>query len=470
MSSLNESEPNKDLKKHDFKKRSIISGFFLIFFIGVFLGSIKSNSVLAVVNTYSELETFADVLSLIETNYVDEVEPDKLVEGAINGMLRSLDPHSSYMSEEMFKEMQVETEGEFGGLGIEITIESGWLTIVTPMEDTPAWDIGLKAGDRILKVDDAPTHEMTLMAAVRKMRGKPGSKVTITIIREGFDEPRDFVITRKIIHVTSIKYEMLPDKWGYIRIRGFSKDTGLDAGHALDDLKEQGMKGLILDMRNNPGGLLNQAVSVSELFLRKGELIVYTKGRMPSQNLRFTVKSDIENNEYPMVVLVNEGSASASEIVAGAMQDLKRAIVVGMKSFGKGSVQTIIPLKGNAGLRLTTARYFTPSGRQIHGIGIIPDVEVKQEPLKPTEEKEKTKVKVDIKNRGKILNGHNGASKNGGDESEENVESPPKSKFTGTKRPIVNLEQDTQLNRAIEVLKSWTIIDDIQHRRFEPAK
>ncbi len=347
-------------------------GAFLLTFLaalalGVAVGSFNSNKVFAVVRSYDHLETFADVLTLIESDYVEEVAPNKLIEGAIDGMLRSLDPHSSYMTAEMFKEMQVETEGEFGGLGIEITMQDGWLTIVTPMEETPAWKVGLKPGDKIIKVEGAPTHEMSLMDAVRLMRGKRGTPVTLTIVREGFEEPREFTIIRDIIHVTSVKSLMLPDNYGYVRLRSFSKDTGQEMRAAIEELKKQGMKGLILDLRNNPGGLLNQAVEVSEYFLKKGELVVYTKGRMPNQNMRFTAKNPSGDDDYPLVVLVNQGSASASEIVAGALQDLKRAIVIGVTSFGKGSVQTIIPLRGDAGLRLTTARYYTPSGRQIQG-------------------------------------------------------------------------------------------------------
>jgi len=452
-----------------FNKRRLVSGpamagFVLVLMLGIAIGGLfKTSSVLAVVSTYGHLEVFADILSLVENNYVEEVESKKLVEGAINGMLRSLDPHSSYMTPELFKEMQVETEGEFGGLGIEITIEANWLTIVAPMEDTPAWRIGLKAGDRIVEVDGEQTHDMTLMQAVRKMRGKPGTEVVITIVREGFEEPKDFTIVREVIHVTSVKYQMLPDNWGYIRIRNFSKDTGTDTEKAIDELKEGGMKGLVLDLRNDPGGLLSQAVTVSELFLDKGELVVYTKGRMPNQNHRFTASKD-DNLDIPMVVLVNEGSASASEIVAGALQDLKRAVVVGTQTFGKGSVQTIIPLKGNAGLRLTTARYYTPSGRQIQGVGIEPDIIVEQK-IPPEEKAPKRKAlrEKDLKNH--LENNGSKDENEDEDEDEDTKKTPPKSKFLEKERRIVDLEKDVQLQRAISVLKSWSIISDIQFRR-----
>lgn len=458
MPSIQKAHRMKKLNKKGQTRITVIA-FFFVFFLGIALGAVKSNSVLAMVKTYDDLELFADVLSLIETNYVDDVESSKLVEGAIKGMLRSLDPHSSYMSPELYKEMQVETDGEFGGLGIEITINEGWLTVVTPMDATPAWRAGILAGDKIVKVEGKSTHDMTLMEAVRLMRGKPGTKVTITIARDGFEEPKDYSIIREIIHVTSVKSKMLEGGWGYIRIRNFSRDTGADTKKALNEFKSEGMKGLVLDLRNDPGGLLNQAVAVSELFLNKGELIVYTKGRIPSQNMRFTVKNEKEFNGFPMVVLVNQGSASASEIVAGAMQDLKRAILVGEQTFGKGSVQTIIPLKKNAGLRLTTARYFTPSGRQIHGKGIEPDIIEAFVPSDQQKNGDKNKQKAkdnNGKNGGKISNG--GSTKNG-----NHIKGTKKSRSLA--RPLVDLKNDNQLRRAIAVLKSWEIIGDIQKQQ-----
>lgn len=444
-------------------KRPKTPGAFLLTFlvallIGLAVGSFDSGKVFAVVRSYDHLETFADVLTLIESDYVEEVSPDKLIEGAIDGMLRSLDPHSSYMTPDMFKEMQVETEGEFGGLGIEITMQDGWLTIVTPMEDTPAWNAGLKPGDKIIMVDGSPTHEMSLMDAVRMMRGKRGTPVTLTIAREGFEEPREYTIVRDLIHVVSVKSAMLSDNYGYVRIRSFSKDTGAEMRAAVEKLKKEGMKGLVLDLRNNPGGLLNQAVEVSEYFLKKGELVVYTKGRMPNQNMRFTVKNPSGDDDYPLVVLVNQGSASASEIVAGALQDLKRAIIVGVTSFGKGSVQTIIPLRGDAGLRLTTARYYTPSGRQIQGVGILPDIKVDEKWLEDEEIEGKKRNAV----REKDLPNHldpEGTSK----KKKKSDDKEKKSLL----RPIADPEHDVQLQRAIGVLKSWDIIRDVESRQVE---
>lgn len=429
----------------------LIAAMLAAFLAGAFLGSYQSSPVQALGKTYDNLEIFADVLSIVEQSYVEEVDPEKLVDGAINGMLRSLDPHSSFMTPELYKEMQVETEGEFGGIGIEITIKDDILTVVTPIEDTPAWKAGIEAGDRIVKVDGESTFDMSLMQAVRKMRGKPGEAVVITVVREGMERPKDFKIIRAVIHVTSVKYELLEDKWGYVRIRSFSKDTGSDLKAALKDLGSQGSKGLVLDLRNDPGGLLNQAVAVSEQFLNKGELIVYTKGRMPNNNMEFTAKRDNKENDFPMVVLVNKGSASASEIVAGALQDLKRAVIVGTQTFGKGSVQTIMPLRSGAGLRLTTAKYYTPSGRQIQGVGITPDIVVEPRPRKvaeapeepPHEPSEVEKVKAKVN----------------GDKPENNDKKPS----------IVKLDEDYQLQRALGVLKSWEVIDGIKDQRRPAA-
>jgi carboxyl-terminal processing protease len=430
-------------------------------------GALRSNNVNADVKTYDNLEAFANILSIVEQNYVDPVDANKLVEGAINGMLRSLDPHSSYMTPDLYKEMQVETEGEFGGIGIEITIKDDILTVVAPIEDTPAYKAGVQAGDRIVKVDDESTFDMNLMDAVRKMRGKKGTKVVITVIREGFDKPKDFSIERDVIRVASIKSEMLPDGWGYARIRSFSKDTSADLETALNTLKGKGMKGLVLDLRNDPGGLLNQAVAVSELFLKKGEMIVYTRGRMPNQNMEFTAERVIPGNGYPMVILVNKGSASASEIVAGALQDLKRAIVMGVQTFGKGSVQTIIPLRDQAGLRLTTAKYYTPLGRQIHGVGIAPDIMVEQRA--PDMEAVKGKTSEKDKAISKVNGVHPPEEKGMREKPKDEAPPPEKTEKPDAKdqaKPagVVDLDKDYQLQRALSVLKSWDLIDKIREK------
>ena len=441
----------KKSKSWFFRSYTIIT-FIAAFTIGITVGVVKSNDVLAVVHTYDDLEIFADVLSLVETNYVDPVESKKLIEGAINGMLRTLDPHSSYMTPESFKEMQVETEGEFGGLGIEITADGGWVTVVAPMEETPAWRAGIKSGDKIVKVNGESTHDMNLMDAVRKMRGKKGTPVTITIMRDGFEEPKDFVIVREIIKVASVKYDMMPDNWGYLRIRSFSKDTGAETANALADLKKRGMRGIVLDLRNDPGGLLNQAVEVSEQFLKKGELVVYTKGRIPSQNMRFTAQKGLEkDNNYPMVVLVNNGSASASEIVAGAMQDLKRAILVGSQSFGKGSVQTIIPLGSQGALRLTTARYYTPAGRSIQAKGIDADILIEQ-PLPPELQGKNVSTEGEASLKGHLTN------EGGGDEGGGSSAYVPEDKT-----------KDVQLKAAIDFLHGIKVVSTVKPADTKPA-
>lgn len=477
--------PENAAPKNAGPKRSRLSSpavVFITFFIGATFGVINSSSVLAVVKTYDDLEVFADVLNLVETNYVDPVTSNKLIEGSINGMLRALDPHSSYMTPEVYKEMQAETEGEFGGIGIEITTENGVLTVVAPMEETPAWRAGVKAGDKIVKVNGESTYEMTLMDAVRKMRGKRGTTVTITIMRDGFEDPRDFTLVRDVIKVASVKNQLLEDNWGYLRIRNFSKDTSQETSKALAEMKKQGMKGLVLDLRNDPGGLLNQAVEVTDLFVNKGDLIVYTKGRIKTQDMKFSAQKGSANGMYPLVVLVNHGSASASEIVAGALQDLKRAILVGNQTFGKGSVQTIIPLKGDAGLRLTTARYYTPSGRQIQGVGITPDIVVEQpeedKPVQAEPKKDKDKDKdrkraireqdlphaLDVdKARDKDKPAPSG--KPNDDKGKETTDNSKQTLEINGKRPLVDMEKDVQLQRAVSVLKSWEIIGSMNAAR-----
>jgi carboxyl-terminal processing protease len=329
-------------------------------------------------STYPELRTFTEVLSLVESNYVNEIEGQKLIRGAIRGMLNTLDPHTSYMSPEFYKEMQVETSGRFGGLGIEITTRGGILTVVTPIEDTPAYREGVKAGDQIIEIEGKSTKKLNLQNAVRNLRGRPGTKVTITVFRKGEEQPLKFTITREVIRIKSVRSKKLRNGIGYVRIRSFRSTTGREVSTAVKKFEDEKLKGLVLDLRNNPGGLLSQAVSVSNLFLRSGQLIVYTKGRIENQQNRYTSSEDGFKSKMPVVVLVNPGSASASEIVAGAIQDLKRATIMGEKTFGKGSVQTIVPLKDGSGLRLTTALYYTPKGRLIQGKGIEPDIIVLQ--------------------------------------------------------------------------------------------
>jgi carboxyl-terminal processing protease len=401
---------------------------------------------------YEQLQIFSDVLDIVQENYVEEADSKELVEGAINGMLKTLDPHSSYLNPDAYKELQVETKGSFGGIGIEITIRDGFLTVVSPLEGTPAYDLGIEAGDQILRVDGESTKEMTLMEAVKKMRGPKGTKVVLTIMREGFAKPKDFVVTRATIAIKSVRAKTLEPGYGYLRLSQFQSTTAKDLRQALTTLEKenQPLKGLILDMRNNPGGLLDQAVKVSDEFLDEG-LIVYTGGRLKSQDMRFEAHTNTRPHRYPIVVLVNEGSASAAEIVAGALQDHKRAVVVGVETFGKGSVQTVMPLRNGAALRLTTSLYYTPSGRSIQAKGIEPDIVVERElPRKRDEDRGRLRVirEEDLKNH---MDG----------EGETEAETKPEP--TQESESKQQLESDNQLARALEVLKSWEILSQMKY-------
>ncbi len=350
---------------------------------------------------FKYLKVFSEAIHYIETNYVKDVKPQDLIYSAIKGMTSDLDPHSVFLTPDMYKEMKVETKGEFGGLGIEITMKDGVLTIVSPIEDTPAWRAGLKAGDKIIKIDGKPTKGMTLMDAVKKLRGPKGTKVTITILREGVDKPFDVTIVRDIIKIKSVRYKWIneKDKIGYIKIRSFQEKTTKELDEAFYKLYDQGLKALILDLRNNPGGLLSQAVSVSDRFLKGGQLIVYVKGKWATDNLRFKSHNVGTYPYVPMVILVNAGSASAAEIVTGALKAHKRAVVIGERTFGKGSVQTVFPLSDGSALKLTTAYYYTPDNICIEEKGIEPDFVVpenlvEKSPSHPViREKELTKLK-----------------------------------------------------------------------------
>ena len=348
---------------------------------------------------YSQIELFSYALTTIQSEYVDEKTPKDLIYGSLKGMLSSLDPHSQFLEPEDYAELKTETQGKFGGLGIEISIRDGLLTIVTPLEDTPAWRAGLKAGDRIVKIENELTKDMSLNDAVKKLRGEPGTKVTITILREEEFKIHEYTITREIIKIQDVKDTMiLEDNIGYVRLTEFREDSHKEFRNALDQLQKQGADSLILDLRNNPGGLLNVAIKITEEFLPTGQTIVSTKGRHPSQDIITKSKNASHLIDWPMVVLINEGSASGSEILAGALKDNKRAIILGAKSFGKGSVQSVIPLADGSGLRLTTSKYLTPSGVSIHGTGITHDIEIKRaipKEEKEEEEKDGKKQKVD---------------------------------------------------------------------------
>jgi len=416
--------------------------------------------------SYEELKTFSEVLSQVQRNYVDETKVKDLVQGAIRGMLSTLDPHSAYMTPEMYKEMQVETKGEFGGVGIQIGVKENRLAVIAPIDGTPAQRAGIKAGDYITKVNDEPTKDLSLMDAVQKMRGPKGTKVNLTIQREGAADPLQFMLVRDTIKIESVKSKVL-ENIGYVKLTQFQEATGRDLGKVLKQFKEQKLQSTILDLRNNPGGLLTAAVEVSEQFLPNGKLVVYTKGRESKKDEWFAKGKD-QMEDSPMIILVNEGSASASEIVAGALQDYGRAVIVGTTSFGKGSVQTILPLGDGSGLRLTTAKYYTPKGRSIQSTGITPDIVVKPQP--PT-----VVAKAEAKSGEKEADSKNGkpsamvapdqelSSSNGKGPNErtpKNGTMPGLPPVDDSGDPL--LEQDVQLQKAVEMLKTWKIFKELR--------
>jgi carboxyl-terminal processing protease len=421
----------------------LMSAIVLTLFGVISLGHLQVKNASAS-SEYQELQLFTDVLTIVQRSYVEEVTIKDLVYGAIDGMLASLDPHSGFMSPEIYKEMKVDTRGEFGGLGIEISVRDGILTIVAPIEDTPASRAGLLAGDHILKIEDKFTKEMEIMEAVQMMRGVPGTEITITVMRSSFEKPEVFTLKREVIKVKSVKAKTLEEGFGYIRLAQFQERTGADLGKALETLREESggsLKGLILDLRNNPGGLLDQAVDVSDLFLADG-LIVYTQGREDDAQMEFSAMHSGTEPDYPMVVLINGGSASASEIVAGALQDQGRAVIMGTQSFGKGSVQTIIPLSDDSGLRLTTAKYYTPSGTSIQARGIVPDIEVQQSEIKEAKGMNHFREK-DLKNHFDI-------------EDAKEKEAPEDVLLDEKTR------KDFQLMRALDLLKGWRIFQGLK--------
>jgi len=398
----------------------------------------------AAADTYRQLNLFGDVFERVRADYVEKPDDSKLIETAINGMLAGLDPHSSYMDPKSFRDMQVQTRGEFGGLGIEVTMEDGLIKVVAPIDETPAAKAGVMANDIITKLDDDQVQGLTLNQAVEKMRGPVNTKIKLTIMRKGQDKPVEVSITRDVIRVRAVRSQVEGDDVGYIRMTQFNEQTTEGLKKAITDINakisKEKLKGYVLDLRNNPGGLLDQAISVSDAFLQKGE-IVSTRGRNTEETQRFNARAGDLTNGKPVIVLINGGSASASEIVAGALQDHRRATVIGSRSFGKGSVQTIIPLgSGNGALRLTTARYFTPSGRSIQAKGISPDIEVLQDV--PDELKSKTDTKGEASLRGHLK----------GDEGKEQTGSqsyiPPEPKNDKALNTAYDLLRGTQVNSA----------------------
>lgn len=440
----------------------------IVLLTGIVLGFILSGQWVSSVSAvprqdYESLEEFTNILSIVKKNYVEPVDTKTLVTGAINGMLSSLDPHSAYLTPDLYKELQMDTQGRFGGLGIEITIKDGVLTVVSPIEDTPAFKAGIKPGDMIFKIEGEFTKDMTLIDAVKKMRGPRGTKITISIKREGVPELIDFTLTRDTIRIQSVRSRDLEPGYGYIRLAQFQERSDRDMLKALEKFNSEkdGIKGLVLDLRNNPGGLLTQAVRISDLFLNSG-LIVYTEGRNESQRQKYFAQKEHSWVDFPMVVLVNGGSASASEIVAGALQDHKRAVVLGTKTFGKGSVQTILPLDDNSALRLTTARYFTPKGRSIQATGIVPDIIVDNTPLVEGKVEEKKRPMLREENLpGHLPRQHQTPimQPEQGDKDEGNQ--IPSSVPTGDE----SIDKDIQLKRALDLLKSWDVFKQLVQKR-----
>ncbi|MBN1830797.1 MAG: S41 family peptidase [Deltaproteobacteria bacterium] len=425
---------------------------------------------------YKNLEIFTEALKEIQENYVDIKKPEELIQGAIKGMVESLDPHSSYMTQKEYEDLMVDTKGRFDGVGIEITIRDNMLMVISPIEGTPAYEAGIKAGDQILKIDGELSINMSLTDAVSRIRGPRGTTVNLTVQREGVGKPLEFIITRDEIPIMSVRHYLLTPDIAYVRISGFQGETDRDLAKALEEIEEgRDLRGLILDLRWNPGGLLNQSISVSDLFLDSG-VIVSTKGRDDAQSMDVSAEKNNVLRNYPIIVLVNGGSASASEIVAGALQDNKRALVLGTQTFGKGSVQTILPLSDGSGIRLTTANYYTPSGRSIQASGITPDIILDYVPpekdneeeggsfiireedlpnhLEPDEQKE-TEIPTtpplsddEVENENKDMEEH---GKNVGEKDDETKE-----------RIRALVEDDNQVRHSLELLQTWNVFSQLK--------
>ncbi|MEK6776375.1 MAG: S41 family peptidase [bacterium] len=437
------------------RKRSFLITGMLFLLIFVFVGVVREKRVQATAETYEQLNIFSEVLHLLQQNYVEDVDTKKLIYGAINGMVNSLDPHSGFMEPDTYKELQVDTQGKFGGIGIQIAIKNKELTIIAPIEDTPGFQAGLKSGDVILKVDESSTKDMSLMDAVKLMRGEPGTKVTLTIMRGEFKLPKKFELKRAIINVKSVKFKAIDDNIGYIHLTQFQQESGKELTNALKQLtKDNKVSSMILDLRNNPGGLLDQAVEVCGKFLPKGTLVVYTQGRS-EQRHDYKTMEDSDFTKIPMVVLVNGGSASASEIVAGALQDWARAIVLGTQTFGKGSVQTVIPLSDGSGLRLTTAKYYTPRDKSIQNVGITPDIAVEDRVIIKSKEGEEYHM---IKESELEHHLDNPDIENMPQDQEQNPKiDKDKTETQEIKKPE---ESDYQLQQAVALLKGLKILEE----------
>jgi carboxyl-terminal processing protease len=433
----------------------------MIGFVGIILGSMSSKTILAIAQEkYSELQTFSKVLNLVQQYYVEEVKVSKLIQGAIKGMLNELDPHTSFMSADLFKEFESETSGEFAGLGVEISVQDEILTVISPIEDTPAYKAGILAGDKIVSIDGKSTKGLNLVEAAHLIKGKIGSIVKLNVYRKGFDKPKEFPIKRSIIKIKSVKYTDLEEGYAYIKLTSFIENSGGEFEKALSNhtKKYKNTKGLIIDLRNNPGGLLTQAVEISDLFLGEG-VIVSTIGRNKKEKETISAKKDGTVSDFPIIVLQNEASASASEILAGALKDHKRAVIMGQRSFGKGSVQSVIKLGDGSGLKLTVARYYTPSGISIQGSGIEPDVTLENV---NTEAYEKAIIKSNARREADIeghLVGDLEKKKqpeqfNPGDVFWGKTEVPEGGKISA-KDALIN--KDFQLLQAYNYLKAWRV-------------
>ncbi len=421
---------------------------------GMWVGGRWLNGVSAVAKeTYENLEVLTNVLALVQKNYVDPVTTKQLIDGAVTGMLNALDPHSAYLPPEMYRELQVDTRGSFGGLGIEITVRNGILTVVSPIEDTPAYRAGIRSGDQIVKIGDEFAKDMPLVEAVKKMRGRKGTSINLTIRREGAAKFIELRLTREVIKIQSVKARLLEKGYGYVRVTQFQERTDDDLQKALRKLADENgspLAGLVLDLRNNPGGLLTQAIKVTDEFIDSG-VVVYTDGRLENQKQKYFAHKAGAAADFAMVVLVNGGSASASEIVAGALQDHKRAVLLGTQTFGKGSVQTILPLDDNAAIRLTTARYYTPNGRSIQATGITPDIVMENVPAH---------AKANGRPMPPIVREENLPRHFQQPETPSDEPGPAPDLEEPEQTPLVRegeLGKDPQLDRALELLKSWNV-------------
>lgn len=447
------------------KTHKAIVALLLLSFPVLWLGisGVRQHLLAGTDQTYEELKVFSDVLDIIEKNYVDPVESKELIRGAIQGMINSIDPHSAYLLPDAYKDLQIETKGEFSGIGIVITMQDNMITVISPIEGTPAYEAGVKAGDRIIKVDGEETKAMMLWEAVKKMRGRKGTEVVITVMRKGVADPIDFTLVRDIIPLESVRAHLLKPGYGYVRITNFREKTGHDVVAALQELEpdKKPLKGLILDLRDNPGGLLDQAIEVADIFLDAGQ-IVSIKGRQEAHSKAYMARKNEVKRTYPMVLLINGGSASAAEIVAGALQDHGRCVVLGTTSFGKGSVQTVEPLRDGSGLKLTIARYYTPNGKAIQASGIVPDILVERRDLSLEDDAGRPRMKE------KDLKNHISAEPPGNmpEKMKETILDMRGVKVPGEEAPDVVkrlVEEDNQVQRALDILTSWQILSKMSN-------